>query len=508
MGVTDEFANAFYLGGRPGTLRPKGTVMKDLYRAIPLVILTLTSCGDDSPTSPVEDPTMTVSPAQQWAGGTVQVSSEVFGVAPFAIVLTGDTLEAAATGEGFVEVRLPNPFFTGPATVELFVDGTAVADATVQVVGSAWEPRTVECGFSVPPPCLPRLDYSYHGVGLPTGRLLAYVQLLADEPRSGFGFVQLDREVPIVTVLPGLELDLGNAAFPGLLAPGTVDGADTWLLEASEPDSIVPPVRWTFPPLGATPGDTLSCLGGGIEGSYILAELASTDCLVLDRSSFSEPARFTINGTTVVPGYGTVASSWGPGGAGFRGAAGGEWVTVRGADLREAPAGVPPAWPVFASDGTVAFSSDRYPEWPRGADFTPDADTLWVVGATVDGDWTLDAWDLVSGQMIHEFALDTAEACWDVQIDVESPRLYIACRLADLPAEADEDWPSLLIYDRQADALEAVLHAPVQATDWPVFPPFELVHSVAETTVHLTAVWDGTTAPVERGMMVASWNVF
>lgn len=453
---------------------------------------------------------MTVSPAQQWAGGTVQASSEVFGAAPFAIVLAGDTLEVVATGEGTVDVLLPNPLLTGPASLELFVDGAELAGATVQVVGAAWEPRTVECDFSVPQPCLPRLDYNYHGVGLPTGRLLAYVQLIADDPRTGFGFVQLDSDVPAVTLLPGLELDLPAAAFPGLRAPGTTDEADSWLLEASEPDSMVPPVRWAFPPLGATPQDTLTCLGDGMEGGYIVAELGSGNCLVLHSPSpsFPDAARFTINGTTVVPGYGTVPSQWGADGAGFRGAIGGERVTVRGAALREASAGSPPAWPVFASDGTVAFSSDRYPEWPRGADFTPDGDTLWVVGATADGDWTLDAWDLVSEQMIDEFALDAAVACLDVRVDVEGPRLYVACRLTDLPPEADEDWPSLLIYDRQAGALEAVLHAPIQATDWPVFPPFELVHSVAESTLHLTAVWDGTTAPTERGMMVASWNVF
>ncbi|MFW6085296.1 MAG: hypothetical protein ACODAA_08785 [Gemmatimonadota bacterium] len=451
---------------------------------------------------------MTVSPAEQWAGGTVQASSEVFGAVPFAVVLAGDTLDVAATGEGTADIFLPNPHVTGPATLELFVDGAQVADATVQIVGAAREPRTVECDASVPPPCLPRLAVFYYGVGLPTGRLLAYVQLIADDPGAGFGFVQLDRDPPAVTLIPGLELDLQDAAFPALRAPGTADDADTWLLEASEPDSTAPPVRWTFPPLGATPQDTLDCLGDGMEGNYIVAELASGDCLVLDRSSSSEPARFTINGTTVVPGYGTVASSWRPGGAAFRAAVGGEWVTVRGADLIRSPAGVPPAWPVFSSDGTVAFSSDRYPQWPRGADFTPGADTLWVVGETTEGDWTLDAWDLGSGQMIHEFALDAAEACWDVRVDIEEPRLYIACDLADLPAEADEDWPSLLVYDRRAGVFEAVLHAPLQAVDWPAREPFELVQNVEEGTVHLTAVWDGTTAPVERGMMVASWNLF
>lgn len=496
--------------------------MKNVRRLVPLLILTLTSCGDD-PTGPVEDPTMTVSPVQQWAGGTVQATSETFGAVPFAILVDGDTLEVTSSGGSTVDVVLPNPRLTGPATLELHVDGAAVSTATVQVVGAVREPLTIECDTSIPQPCQPQLEadavspkleadpLSYHGSGIPSGRLLAYLSFIADEADVGFAIADLDADLPTATLIPGLDLDRTQAGISGLVAPGLAALPDSRLLEASASDSAAPPVRWTFT-AGGDAGDTLTCLADGFEGGYMVAELPTGDCLVLGSAAPSESARLMINGTTTIAGYGTIARPWRAGCVGFRGATGNSWVTLRSLEgtffCENVSNEVPPAWPVLASDGSVGFTSDRYPEWPKGVDFTPGGDTLWVIGETTQAEWSLDAWDSASGQLILEVSLDGAEACWDLRVDVLTPRVYVACRFTDVPPGSDEDWPSLLVYDRQAGAVAAVLHPLEQPFDWPVLPPFELVHSVAEGFVHLTAVWDGTSAPVDRGLMVASWDVF
>lgn len=486
---------------------------------VALVAVTLAACGDDPPTGPDFDPSLAVSPSTQWAGGTVQATSETFGAVPFAILVDGDTVDVTSSGGLTVAVVLPNPRLTGPATLELHVEGTIVSEATVQIIGAAREPLRIECDASVPPPCVPQLEgdapLSYHGAGLPSGRLLAYLRLIADDSGAGFAVVDLNASVPTASLVPGLEVDPmppgPGPGFPGLLAPGLGVQAGSWLLEASTPDSAAAPVRWTFTP-GASAGDTLTCLADGVEGGYIVAELATGDCLVLNHAALPESARLTINGTTAIAGYDAIASPWRAGCVGFVGATGGYWTTLRslaGDNFCVTFSNeLPPAWPVLASDGSVGFTSDRYPGWPKGVDFTPGGDTLWVVGETAESEWSLDAWDSASGQLIHEVGLEGAEACWDVGVDALTPRVYVVCRFASVPPGSDEDWPSLLVYDRQSGGILAVLHTLEQPVDFPVFPPFELVHAVAEGLVHLTAVWDGTSAPVDRGLMVTSWDVF
>ncbi|MFW6089478.1 MAG: hypothetical protein ACODAB_06985, partial [Gemmatimonadota bacterium] len=129
------------------------------FRSLPvLVAVTLVACGDDAPTEPTFDPDLTVSPTTHWAGGTVQATSEAFGAGSFAILVDGDTLETTPTTGNTLDVVLPNPRLTGPASLELHVDGVVVANAEVEIVGASRAPLRVECDPMTTSPCTPQLE--------------------------------------------------------------------------------------------------------------------------------------------------------------------------------------------------------------------------------------------------------------------------------------------------------------------------------------------------------------
>ena len=159
---------------------------------------------------------------------------------------------------------------------------------------------------------------------------------------------------------------------------------------------------------------------------------------------------------------------------------------------------------MFDSSGNLSFSTNRYPEWIRGADLTAAGDTLWVVGMA--GDWTLDAWNPATGELLIEVELRGFDRCVDLLIDPISPRLYISCFKDDLENPQDT-WPSLVVVDRATLEILAILDTYL-GDHWPFAarPPFTLVHGGSSGSIHLTAVWDGTSAPVDRGVMVASYD--
>lgn len=492
--------------------------MSTMHLMLVLPLSAFLAC-DDGPPAPPTDPgtniELTVTPAVQWSGGTITASSEAIPEGSYAFVLDGDTLEAMPTADNAVEVVLPNPRVTGPASLELHIDGVVVANADVEIVGASRAPLRVECDPTLSAPfCTPQLEgdapLSYHGVGLPDGRLLAFVRLIGGEAggrRVGYGVARLNDPIPTFEVPPRLELNPPHAGFSGLLAPGPTTQPGHWLLESSPEDATEPPARWAFTVAGGSPVP-LDCVDAGLEGGYVISETASGACLVLKHAPFDGFAQLTINGTDPVPGYQEIPYDWRGGCSGFRSATDGDWTTLRSLNglffCDPSDDQQPPAWPVFASDGSLAFTSDRYPRWPKDAEFTPDG-VLWAIGETSTA-WSLDAWDPTTGELLDEAAIVGVESCWGLRADVLSPRLFVACKFADIPPGTDEDWPSLVVYDRAASEIEAVLHVPDTGASI-VWPPFELIHGVAAGMVHLTAVFDGTTSPVDRGVLVASWDV-
>lgn len=161
-----------------------------------------------------------------------------------------------------------------------------------------------------------------------------------------------------------------------------------------------------------------------------------------------------------------------------------------------------PVWPVLDSEGNVSFATPRYPELVRGADFA-SGDTLWVVGEAET--WSLDAWDAASGELLVELGLPEVTKCEAVLVDPVRPYVFAACRLSD----DFQRWPALFVYDRSRGDVVAVLETEMpEHFLFPPWSPFTLVHGGSSGRIHLTAVWDGTTAAVERGVMVATYDVF
>lgn len=494
-----------------------GSHCRDILRLFIGLILAA-GCGES--TSPMQSAeSVTIVPGTQWAGGVAIARSTGFtnlelvgatdsegNIRPdrwenLAISVDGDTLDSWRAAPDEVAFRLPNPLQSGTLEVRVAWEGVDPSTTTINVVGSAHPVRTIQCSATAP--CtLPTGEHYYHGEGVGAGRLFSFVQ---DGAESGMAIVTLEGPVPTVRWLP----DLSAANLPGLVAPGAAINPGQWIADVSSPDMAVQPMVWDLGP-SLNMARSLACLPEGIDGAYSLVELRTDDCLVLLDSGFHQPGSLTLNGTIVVPGYDAIPWGWTAGCAGFRSSGGHRWITLRSmrgdwfCDQGD-PAGLP-AWPVFDGDGNLAYSSSRYSEWVRGADFTPTGDTLWVVGNAAG--WSLDAWDASSAELLSETPLEDFARCEDLLLDPLRSYVYAACYRTSAEGSAAL-WPSLVIYDRSDVEIVATLDTDLgDHFPYTPRPPFLLVYGGSSGQIHLTAVWDGTTAPRERGMMVATFDTF
>ncbi len=455
---------------------------------------------------------ITIAPTTQWAGGVVTASSAGFadpeeGVA---VLVDGDTVESWRSGPEEWSMRLPNPARSGTASVEIAIDTVRRSAGSVELVGNAYPVRVLQCNQPCDyPPALDEYPFFKHGVAVGPGRLLGHFSRYRPDVgfRSGMAMAVLDNPSPTVRWVDGLEGPSDPESLPGLVAPGY--GANgRWIVDVSSIETPTQPsVRDFVPP--STPATPLACLPDGLSGGYAVAELASGDCLVLSGSGadgFEGPGALTLNGTTPVSGYATIPYHASASCATIVRSGNAEWATVRAmhdgqlCSLFGTPTPELPAWPVLDAEGNGSFTTSRYAEWVRGADFAM-GDTLWVVGEAET--WSLDAWDPASGELLVEVCLPEATSCQAVLVDRVRPYVYAACRISD----DYQKWPALFVYDRARGEVAAMLETDEEFF-FPAWSPFTLVHGGSTGRVHLTAVWDGTTAPVERGVMVATYDVF
>lgn len=457
---------------------------------------------------------ITLEPGIQWAGGIVTASSPDFAdLEPgYAFLVDDDTVESWRSGPEELSLRLPNPTRSGDAYIEIEIDTIRRPAGSVEVVGNAYPVRVLQCDQPCAyAPVLDEYPFFKHGVAVGPGRLLGHFSRYAPDGEfgSGMAVASLDGPSPTVRWVDGLEGPSDAEDLPGLVAPGY--GADgNWIVDTSSADTAVQPSVWDFVPESTEVG-LLACLPDGLSGGYAVAELASGDCLVLTGTGadgLEGPGALTINGTAPVPGYATLPYEASAACATLVRSGNAEWATVRSmwdgqlcARLLAPPPELP-AWPVLDAAGNASFATSRYPQWVRGADFVA-GDTLWVVGEA--GAWTLDAWDPGSGELLVEVSLPEATGCTAVLADPVRPYVYAACRISD----DYQEWPALFVYDRSRGEVVAILETEMpESFLFPAWSPFTLVHGGSNGRVHLTAVWDGTTAAAERGVMVATYDVF
>jgi len=481
-----------------------------LRKLFPVVVLPLAlmTCSDDEVTSPGPNPIVTITPAMQWSGGRILVSGAGVADAASVVLVDGEPVDATVMAGDTVAITLPNPRLTGTATVEVFRNDLRVAVGSVEVVGSAWPVRIVECLSGV---CqsLIRLEAAsplyYHGVSAGAGRFFAFFQT-----QGGIvaGIAGLDNPEPELTPIPGLAAD----EFPGLVAPGPTMNAKRWIIDLSGRNVSALPDIWEVNPnpIEIRP---LGCLGTGMSGGYAVAELPTGDCLVLSYA-LAGPGTFaalSVNGSSPIPGYDQIPWGWTAGCASFRASAGNERIALRSLNgshfCRDASNAGLPAWPVFAADGSLAFSNTRYADWPKGVSFSPDGRTMWTVGESAG--WTLDTWDVESGELLREFPLPGFTRCEDVMLDPVGPRVFVSCWREDREFPNDR-WPALIVYDSEQSMIEAVIDTEngIVGSFFGGEPPFELVPGGSSGQVHLVAVWDGTNAAFDRGIVVASYDTF
>ena len=470
-------------------------------------MLLSSACGDNSSTGPIEG-TFTLHPRTQWSGELVEATWSGFAAADtWVVLLDGDTASSWRTDAATIAFELPNPHLTGTAVVDIKVPGAALHPSTVDVVGNAWP--GVWLGCTEPELCsVPVLEggeYDYHGMPLPSGQILAFFQAAGGTgPSMGFGMANLAGPDPVVTWIP----QLAAPDLPGLVAPGRTADANHWIFDTSPAAVAQQPQVWNLGQLGS-PVRPLACLADGIANGYAVVELPSGDCLVLANPGRRQTGSLMVNAVSPIIGYASIPWGWTAGCAGFRTSPGGLWTTIRSMQGtwfcdQATPDGLP-AWPVLDASGELAFSSSRYPTWVRGADFTPVGDTLWVVGATPT--WSLDAWKPSTGELLREMPLQGFSQCDDVLVDPVRPYVYVACRRALEDTPGTTVWPSLVVVDRSSGESVAVLDPHALTEPWPFLPPVALVFGGSSGRVHATGVWDGTSAPVDRGVFVSTWDI-
>lgn len=462
-----------------------------------LVPLSTLGCGDD-----VADPesSLAITPAVQWVGGEVRVSIPAWPGAPdLNVRIDGEPVDVRAADDASIAFTVPNPGLSRDALIEVVADGKVVGAGSLQVVGAALPTWRVDgtprlASYDEP------LGLTYHGVAASGG---LFVAPFSDASGSYIGLLRLrsPTEPPArVAVLAGDEL-------PGLVAPGPAAAEGAWLVDVSPPDvAQAPIVLQVAPSIGATA--VLDCVGDGILGGYAIAELRSGDCLVLDHPGVGATSALTINGASPVPGYDVIPWEWSAGCVRFVAAAGGAWTTLRNGsdDFDPCPqeaAPPPPDWPVFDADGGLAFATRRYPAWPVGVGFSDGE--LWAVGET-DAGWSLDRWEPATERLVAGYPLDGFQPCGDLATDPVESKVYVACWLdgAEYPRDL---WPALLVFDAEGPTLEAVVETVVEGPALSPRPPYQLVVDGPADRVHFVTVWDGTTAPVERGVMGASYDL-
>jgi hypothetical protein len=286
-------------------------------------LLLLADCGDGPGTEPEINPTLTVSPGVQWAGGIVEVSGEALTDLENVVVLD-DTLPVASerTGPMDVRVQLPNPSLSGTVAISVRdQSGSVVGSGEVEVVGSP-RPVVQVLASGCEPACgYPRLEsgqaphrLSYHGVDAGSGRFLG--QFLQDV--AYVGMVVLEDEQPTVARLPGLEGDelQGYDNLPGLVGPGPATGGGRWVLDVSSAEAAGVPDVWSATPTVAPVGP-LECLDSGITGGYSAVQLGSGSCFIFEHAQRGETGGLLVDGTTPVPGYSSIPSDWTAGCARF-----------------------------------------------------------------------------------------------------------------------------------------------------------------------------------------------
>lgn len=109
--------------------------MKPPIRTITLLVLTLVAC-DDSPTDPRPLDAPALSPAIQWAGGTVRVTAPTIDSADVApslgVSLDPEDLEVVAVGDGWADYRLP---MSARGPIELVLGGEQPDTFEIQILG-------------------------------------------------------------------------------------------------------------------------------------------------------------------------------------------------------------------------------------------------------------------------------------------------------------------------------------------------------------------------------------
>lgn len=458
----------------------------------------LLGCGDD--VADPDDSSITLTPPVQWVGGEVLVSG--FGGTDPSLVtvrLDGEPVETRAADGGGVAFTVPNPGLSRTADVELILDERVAGVTSLEVVGAALATWRVDgtprlASFDDP------LRLTFHGAGGSDGMFVAPFN---DASGNYVGVLNLRSPTE-----PPTRIDLlTSAEFPGLIAPGPAIAAGAWLVDVSPPDvAQAPIVLQVSPTIGAT--GTVDCVGGGILGGYAIAELGSGDCLVLENLEANTTSALSLNGLSSIAGYEAIPGAWSGGCVHFVSAAGGAWATLRnGSDefdpCQQDNAPLPPDWPVFDADGELAFATERYPKWPVGVGFSEDE--LWTVGETTSG-WAVDRWDPTSGSRTGHLSLDDYGPCADLSTAPSGARVYVACWLKGVEFPRDR-WPALLVLDATGPMLEAVVETVIDGQALSPRPPYELVVDASAGRVHFVTVWDGTTAPIERGVMGASYDV-
>jgi hypothetical protein len=257
---------------------------------------------------------------------------------------------------------------------------------------------------------------------LPPGRVLS----AGAGPSFGLPGVREYLVVDLATgerqVVPGLESPTDGEEVMKMYVPGPSYRPNHAVFDLTPTDSVGAEVWQTRPTFAKV--ETLPC-GVAVSAThqdrvYTAAELAPGRCLVLSRWGHLEDETGAV-----------LADDPGLAYAEIRLAPGGRWalpVTRRWGAFQTPELTIP--LPVITGNGTVAYALPGYVEVP-GADFSPEGDTLFVVGAKrVDGTeertWFLDVLDAATGDLIRSVAFGAGVQLHAVLIDPVRPWLYVA----------------------------------------------------------------------------------
>lgn len=369
-----------------------------------LLVAAALACDDD-PVDPEPRAEIAVETPRQYSGSDVRVRSEAFRSETSAWVILGDdTLALRRTPQSDTRLfRLP-ALLSGAHTAMVLLNGH-LEPISFEAIGLAREPVFFAGG---PVGATVR---NVQGGG--NGR--AYFAIYSgrtcgnDAETGAYCVVNLSSPGPGRAV-EGLEAD--DATRMRLDVPGPSYRSGHLVFEIAPVDQRNPLVyRLDAEPV---PIASLPCgryLDIGL--SHTIAEISPTTCLETDW-----PGEIWRNGSELVIDGGFAFRD-----AQFRIAPGHGRVTLLTRYLDDDLAMT--TWPVFDTNGGIAYTVDLYEHVP-GVAFSADGTVMWVAARDRTDQWRLDELDVTSGELRRSVEFPDVSMLIDVLRDPIDGRLYVA----------------------------------------------------------------------------------